>query len=198
MPAFPVSLPSFLPRFHRLPPPPGHVLLLAPLSAVCSRLVRSVLARHPGVLHRMGEAGESRFLIDLVDMPLTVLIQPGRGSAQVMWRMGRPPAHDAAIRGRLPAFLAMLHAGEDGDALFFSGELMISGDTAAVLSLRNALDDAELDLTDEVASLNGLFGPLLRRFGRVAERLSGYSLSRAQPLSWEAAQQGIGQQGVAQ
>lgn len=46
----------------------------------------------------------------------------------------------------------MLHGREDGDALFFSGALEISGDTSAVLALRNALDDAELDLTEELAS----------------------------------------------
>jgi predicted lipid carrier protein YhbT len=65
------------------------------------------------------------------------------------------PAHDAAIRGDLAAFLAMLHGAEDGDALFFSGALEVSGDTSAVLALRNALDDAELDLTEELAAITG-------------------------------------------
>ena len=55
MPAYPVSLPSIQPRFHRLPPPPGHALLLAPLSAVCSRLVRSVLGQGVGIGLRKGD-----------------------------------------------------------------------------------------------------------------------------------------------
>ena len=73
----------------------------------------------------------------------------------------------------------MLHGSEDGDALFFSGELAISGDTSAVLALRNALDDAELDLTAELA---GLVHPPLDRWLRqamtLAARRSGYVLSR--------------------
>lgn len=83
------------------------------------------------------------------------------------------------IRGRLAAFLAMLHGADDGDALFFSGDLAIAGDTSAVLALRNALDDAELDLTGELAAL---FSPpldgWLRRALALAARRSGYVLSR--------------------
>ena len=72
----------------------------------------------------------------------------------------------------------MLHGAEDGDALFFSGELQIGGDTSAVLALRNALDDAELDLTEELAALPGPFGPWVRRASAIAQRRTGYALSR--------------------
>jgi predicted lipid carrier protein YhbT len=73
-------------------------------------------------------------------------------------RRARPPAHDARIAGPLSAFLAMMHGAEDGDALFFSRDLTVEGDTAAVLALRNAMDDAELDLTEELAALAGPLG----------------------------------------
>ena len=45
----------------------------------------------------------------------------------------------------------------DGDALFFSRDLAVEGDTEAVVALRNAVDDAEIDLTADLASM---FGPL--------------------------------------
>jgi predicted lipid carrier protein YhbT len=76
----------------------------------------------------------------------------------------------------------MLHGTEDGDALFFSGDLEISGDTGAVLALRNALDDAELDLTEELAALAGGAGPLLRQASRMLARASGLVLGRAGAL----------------
>ncbi len=73
----------------------------------------------------------------------------------------------------------MLHGTEDGDALFFSGRLEISGDTAAVLALRNALDDAELDLTEELAAISGEpLGRWLRRASAFAARRGGLVLSR--------------------
>ena len=101
----------------------------------------------------------------------------------VVSRRSAAPAHDAAIRGDLAAFLSMLHGSEDGDALFFSGTLEVSGDTSAVLALRNALDDAELDLTEELAAIPGQ--PLdrwLRKASALAARRSGYALSREEAL----------------
>lgn len=86
--------------------------------------------------------------------------------------------HDARIAGPLSAFLAMMHGVEDGDALFFSRDLTVEGDTAAVLALRNAMDDAELDLTEELAGLSGPFGTPLRRVLAQAERSTGLALHR--------------------
>ena len=46
----------------------------------------------------------------------------------------------------------------DGDALFFSRDLQVSGDTEAVVSLRNALDDLEGSVADDVAAVFGTPG----------------------------------------
>ena len=53
---------------------------------------------------------------------------------------------DARIAGPLAALIGLVHGAYDGDALFFSRDLVIEGDTAAVLALRNAIDNEELDL----------------------------------------------------
>ncbi|MEZ5870101.1 MAG: SCP2 sterol-binding domain-containing protein, partial [Defluviimonas denitrificans] len=90
----------------------------------------------------------------------------------------RPPAHDARIAGPLSAFLAMMHGAEDGDALFFSRDLTVEGDTAAVLALRNAIDDAELDLAEELATLSGPLATPLRGLLTGAERATGLTLHR--------------------
>ena len=62
-------------------------------------------------------------------------------------------------------------------------DIVIEGDTEAVLALRNAIDDAEIDMAAEIAAL---FGPLqrllatpLRHVLDVAQQLSGVALTPA-------------------
>ena len=48
-----------------------------------------------------------------------------------------------------------------GDAAFFSRDLVISGNTEAVVSLRNALDDVEGSIAQDTADLFGPPGRML-------------------------------------
>ena len=59
----------------------------------------------------------------------------------------------------------------------------IAGDTSVVLALRNALDDAELDLTEDLVAEVGRAGPLLRGAARAIARQSGLTLSRQESLA---------------
>lgn len=152
-------------------------LPLAPLNRVLSRLMRRVAARHPAILRRLGPQAGVAVLIDVTDAPVLLLMEPALRRLTTH-RRSRPPEAGAAIRGRLAAFLSMIHGTEDGDALFFSGELEISGDTAAVLALRNALDDAELDLTEELAGMGGPGAGLVRGALALVARQSGLVLAR--------------------
>jgi len=152
-------------------------LPLTPASLILSRLMRGMAARHPAILRRLGLHAGARILIDVTDAPALLLMEPGLQRITVH-RRARPPGADATVRGRLSAFLSMLHGAEDGDALFFSGDLEIAGDTAAVLALRNALDDAELDLTEELAAEGGPAAPLVRRLSGLVAAASGLQLSR--------------------
>jgi len=53
-------------------------------------------------------------------------------------------------------WLQLVDADADGDALFFSRDLVISGNTEAVVTLRNALDDVDGSIAEDVADM---FGP---------------------------------------
>lgn len=152
-------------------------LPLAPVSAMLSALTRKLVQAHPAMLRRLGPHADRRVLIDPTDLPFALLMQPRTAQVRAC-RRNRLPAHDARIAGPLSAFLAMLHGAEDGDALFFSRDLTIEGDTEAVLALRNAIDDAELDLTETIATAAGPLGPGLRRALARAERISGLALHR--------------------
>jgi predicted lipid carrier protein YhbT len=83
-------------------------------------------------------------------------------------RRAEAGAWDARIAGPLAALIGMVQGGYDGDALFFSRHIVIEGDTEAVLALRNALDDAEIDLAAEMARL---LGPAGAAFASVARRV---------------------------
>lgn len=165
-----------LPRVLRLAARP---LPLRPLGLMLTQLARQVMRRHPGLEARLGEHARARFLLDLTDLPFLLLLVPGPFRARVTAHpRHKVPQNDVRIAGLTAAFMGMLHGSLDGDALFFSRDLVLEGDTAAGLALRNAIDDAELDLTAELAALARPLGPVLTRLTPVAERLTGLALHR--------------------
>lgn len=149
-----------------------------PLGLALSALSRRLSARHPGMLRRLGDYADRAVLIDPTDLPFVLRMEPSTGPRITAHRRGHAPEAAARIAGPLSALTGMLHGRYDGDALFFSRDLVIEGDTEVVLALRNALDDAELDLAAELAALAGPLGPLVRRGVTLAERASGLSLHR--------------------
>lgn len=164
----------FLAALMRLPPP-APVLLAG--SGVLTRLGRVMVGRHPGMIARLGPEAGKRLLLEAEGLPALILLQADPLSLR-LYPHHRAPESDAQIRGSLAAFLSMLHGESDGDALFFSGELSISGDTSAVLALRNALDDAEIDLAAEFAALARAPEALVRRLATAVGPRLGLSLTR--------------------
>jgi predicted lipid carrier protein YhbT len=143
------------------------------------KLINRMVATHPELNDRLGKHTDAVFLLDPTDLPILLRVQP---SASAPVRSLRHPCPcDVHIRAPLAAFLSMLHGAQDGDALFFSRELAIAGDTEAVLALRNAIDAAEIDLTADFAQLFGPFRSQVERSARsflpVFERLTGLSLT---------------------
>ena len=151
---------------------------LAPLAQALTMLSRRMIAGHPGLIERLGPFADRRFAIDPTDLPVTLLMQPDRSRMRITLHR-RPPAADARIAGPLAALLGLVHGTWDGDALFFSRDLVIEGDTSAALALRNAIDDAELDLGAEIAALAGPMSRLLTPLIGFAERHTGMPLRRA-------------------
>lgn len=125
----------------------------------------------------MGSHAESAICLDVRELPFLLKMEPSRQSLSAHPRMSQPRA-DATIRGKVKTFLAMLHGKVDGDALFFSNEIEIEGDTGVVLALRNALDDAELDLAEEAASMAGPAGIIVRYALVFLSHRSGLPLAR--------------------
>lgn len=175
---------SDIPQFPRLAARLMTPLPLAPLRLAAQRVVDSVASRHPALFDRMGEQADKTFLLDPLDLPFCLRLRPRRADPRIdVLRRTDPVTFDARIAGPFAALLGMLHGALDGDALFFSRDIIVEGDTEAVLALRNALDDAEIDVLAEFTASLGPLGALAerpaRRLAPLAERLTGVSLTRA-------------------
>ena len=130
-------------------------LPLLPLQLILTGFLQRIMRRNPTMFDRLGVHARARFGIKPTDLPFAFVVEATPGRLTVVRDL--PPDLDARISASLANLLAMLEGRVDGDALMFSRELVIEGDVEAVLALRNAIDDAQLDL---VAELSTLFGPL--------------------------------------
>jgi len=156
-----------------------HVMPLAPLSLSLTIYARKIAKRHPGLFRRLGEYSHTRFILDPIDLPFVICLEPSGGEPRVS--VTRDPGEGTArIAGPLAALLGLVHGAFDGDALFFSRDLVVEGDTAAALALRNAVDDAELDLSQEIVRLSGPLAAPLQRLFEFIEREFGVCLTRTE------------------
>ncbi len=177
----PPLTPVLIAGFALRPLPP---VLLQPLLAVAMRLLQR---RHPGVFERLSGVARPLFLVDPIDLPLRFVLDPDPLTPRLT-ALGEedPPPDDvtATVRGPLLALIDLLEGRIDGDALFFSRQLTLEGDTEAVVALRNAVDGAEIDLVEDVLSALGparrparralgLAAGVLDRFARDMETLRG-------------------------
>lgn len=138
---------------------------LMPLEMAMRHLIQRALCVRPGFGTRLAEYDGKRFCIDPTDCPFFFLITPHADGADVETvRDLEGAVYDARIKAPLVVLMGMVDGTYDGDALFFSRDLMIEGDTSAVLALRNALEDAEFDPASVIGLPEPVQGPFNRAF----------------------------------
>ncbi len=147
-------------------------LPLAPLNLLLSKAMRQMHARHTDVFERMQAVPNPAFLIVPTDLPFALVMRVNidKPTLMAIRRTGGGPiaarlGTAATISGPFEVLLALLEGKIDGDALFFTRALSFSGDTEAVLALRNAVDGAEIDLARDAAHLLGPFARLAAPLG---------------------------------
>lgn len=159
-------------------------LPLFPLSLSLSALARRIAVSSPGLFRRLGQYDQMSYILDPTDLPLVLRLDL-KGPAPRISAHRTNPGGDARIAGPLAALLGLVHGAYDGDALFFSRDLIVEGDTAAALALRNAIDDAELDLSAEITAFTGPFAKPVHRLIALVEKVTGVALSRPlEPVAW--------------
>ncbi|PDS40581.1 hypothetical protein CO662_34455 [Rhizobium anhuiense] len=151
-----------------------------PIAArIADLLLQQVLNIHPKLFDRLGEYSRARFAFVPTDFPFAFSIRPVERALRTFRRGSSIPA-DATITGPLVLMLALAEGRVDGDAVFFARKLLVTGDIEAVLALRNALDDNEIDL---VKTLGRLSGPMSRSVTRALELVRSEALRR-QDIRW--------------
>lgn len=170
--------------FSSAPIPPLSPILLGGLVArplppsvlqpALSHAMATITKRHPGLFERLSDLGAPVYLIDPVDLPLVFVLTADvdRPTLQAL-RDGEGAQVIATIRGPLLKLLSLLEGQIDGDALFFSRDLVIEGDTEAVVALRNAVDGLEIDLLSELAESFGPLSGVVRRVARTGQSVFG-------------------------
>ncbi len=138
------------PRFE----PPLPLFLLQPL---LGRIVRRIAANEPDMFARLGPHQNATFVIDPVNLPFALVLRPNPDRPEFFASARSAlPSYDARIAGKFLDLLHLVDCDEDGDAMFFSRGIDVSGNIEAVVCLRNALDNVEGSIAGQAA---GLFGP---------------------------------------
>lgn len=151
---------------HMLPPlspvlVAGIALKVMPLSVLNPLLEKSMqvmIDRHRDVFERLSCLENVIFAIDPTDLPFVFILNPCLDAPRLKAVYSLDDVDvTASIHGSFTVLTKLLEGSVDGDALVFSRDLVIEGDTEAVLALRNAVDGGNIDIKQDLASA---FGPL--------------------------------------
>lgn len=149
-------------------------LPLFPIQPVLRRIVNRIATDNPDMFGRLGPHIKANFIIDPTNLPFVMLLHPDPDDPVLKaFPRSKIPSHDAKVSGNFLDLLMLVDGGIDGDALFFSRDLTISGNTEAVVCLRNALDDVDTSIAASVADMFGRTGRrALAALRRAAHRKS--------------------------
>jgi predicted lipid carrier protein YhbT len=136
-------------------------LALAPVPLILfqpmlHRIVTNIARLRPEIFGRIGPHTHKCFVIDPTNMPFVLVLHPNPDRPHLRAARRGTASYDARIAASFLTLLDVVDGRLDGDALFFTRELVIEGDTEAAVCLRNALDDLETSIADDVAAM---FGP---------------------------------------
>ena len=140
------------------------------LARAVGALLRGMERAHPKLFQNLARLKPCIVHVDPTDLPHRFELKYGgdeKPGVRILEKRGESYAN-AHIKGNLDILLNLLEGRIDGDALFFTRGLVITGDTAAIVALRNTLDREEIDL---FADITGMFGPFAKPVGRALTAL---------------------------
>jgi len=148
------------------------------LQPAFNKAITQMHRNHPDVFDRLVPLASPRFLIDPIDLPFSFIMDTSvqTPALEIIDTDNEQDYLDikASIRGPLLHLIELLEGRIDGDALFFSRDLVIEGDTEAVLGLRNAVDGADINVHEDLLQI---FGPLSKPIDGAAQ-LAGKIFNR--------------------
>ena len=156
-------MPASGPFISRVPPVlafVGQYLPLLPLQPLLGSCLHGVQKRHPQIFDRLGSHATKRFGLDPADLPFVFVLEPARVNPKVVALRSLPQQIDVRITGTIATLIGLVDGSCDGDALFFSRDIQIEGDMEAAIALRNAIDEAGIDLVAESIAWLGPLSPV--------------------------------------
>jgi predicted lipid carrier protein YhbT len=133
-------------------------------------LLRRLCRANPRLLRNLTAEKPSAVLIEPSDLPHRFVLRFG-GQPPVLQVVHGETGHvDAGVKGPLAALIAMLEGRLDGDALFFSRTITVTGDSEKIVTLRNLVDREGLDVVAVAAGTFGPFEKLVRAAAYAIER----------------------------
>lgn len=140
-----------------------------------ARVITRIAQEKPSIFRRLHGHHHKTYLIVITNLPLQLVLQPDPAAPRLRaYRDSVDVPCDAKIAGSLLTLLGMVDGRYDGDALFFTRDLQVSGDTEAIVCLRNALDDMDGSVADDTAACFGAFGlgllHVARRIGKIHDQ----------------------------
>jgi O2-independent ubiquinone biosynthesis accessory factor UbiT len=138
------------------------------LERVLARVQRGLLRSHPKLFDNLARLDPATIHVAPVDLPYRFRLTLGCTPATLSIVERDDDGADARVTASVATLVELLEGRIDGDALFFRRDLVVEGNTAAVVGLRNVLDREEIRLG---AEFYGLFGPLRPVAGALGGRL---------------------------
>lgn len=137
-------------------------LPLFPVQPILRRMVREVTRKRPELFERLGPHIHSTYVIDVTELPFVLRLRPDPDAPGLTaHRRTEQLDPDARIAGPFSALFDVMDGAADSDALFFSRDISISGNTEAAVCLRSALDDLDGSIVEDLIQMSGpLYAPL--------------------------------------
>jgi predicted lipid carrier protein YhbT len=88
------------------------------------------------------------------------VLEPARVNPKVIAVRSMPQQVDVRVTGTIAALIGLVDGSCDGDALFFSRDIQVEGDMEAAVALRNAIDEAGIDIVAESIAWLGPVSPI--------------------------------------
>ena len=137
------------------------------MNRLLKNLIYSIAKTHPEIFSRIEGHHQKNFIINPTNLPFLICLYPDPKNLKlVACRRKNTPQYSAKISGSLLTLLGMIDGRYDGDALFFTRDLKIEGDTEAIVCLRNALDDVDGSIAENIAAYFGSPGLKMLEFVR--------------------------------
>lgn len=111
--------------------------------------INSMHTKHPKVFAKLTNDNLT-FTIDVIDLPFNFYLDPSKPTLTAYYK-NQEPTSSAKIKGKLVDLLMLFEGEKDGDAMFFSKELVIEGSTAAIVHLRNTIDGEDMNIVEDLA-----------------------------------------------